>query len=88
MRRRVMMVSLLVAVASWVAVGPMAAAAEDSSTVLIPQTSLDQIYKKLDDIAKGQQAKSEISKQLDQILKNQQAIMAELGVIKIRATRR
>ena len=88
MRRRVVIaVGLLVMWGGWVGAGRMAGAADDS-TVLIPQTSLDQIYKKLDDIAKGQQAKSDISTQLDQMLKNQEAMMADLQIIKIRTLHR
>ena len=87
MRRVVIAVGLLVMGGCWVGAGRMAGAA-DTSTALSPRASLDQIYEKLDDIAKEQQGTSDVSKQLDQILKNQDAIMADLQIIKVRTVHR
>lgn len=71
--------------------GRLAAGAEGSATtVLISQTSLDDIYRKLEEITQHQrqQGRGDAAKQLDQVLKNQEAIMAELQIIKVRASRR
>ena len=87
MRRGVIVVSLLVALGWGGGLGRMVRA-EDTSTVLMGQASLEEIYKKLDEIAKYQHENKEIGRQLDQILKNQAKILEELSVVKIRATRR
>ena len=91
MRRRMLAVVGL-AVMLGVGAGWRSAQAETTSTtVLVGQTTLDDIYKKLDEIVqqrRGGGGAKDIEGQLAQILKNQEAMMAELQVIKIRATRR
>ena len=87
MRRVVIVMSLLMVLGCW-AVRSRPARAEDIPTTLIPQASLDQIYNKLDEIAKRQTDDKAVSQQLARILKNQEAMMAELYIIKIRTSRR
>ena len=90
MRRAVIILSLLVALGGYGGAAGRAAQAETGTTVLVGQTSLDDIYKKLDEIAQRRQGggAEHIERQLDQVLKNQAAILAELDVIKIRVSRR
>ena len=93
MRRIVLMISLLV-VLGGVGVAVRVASAEDASnaaatsTALIPQTTLSDIYTKLDSIRRHQDDLKNVSKQLEQVLKNQDAIMADLQIIKVRTVRR
>ena len=90
MRRAVIVVSLLAVLGGYGGVAGRMAQAETGTTVLVGQTTLDDIYKKLDEIAKQRQeggAKG-IEEQLARVLKNQEAIMAELQIVKVRASRR
>ena len=81
MRRMMLVLGLLVAL------GGMAWA-DNTTTTLVPQASLDQIYEKLDQLAKQQRGENDISRQVAQILKNKEAIMADLQIIKIRSLHR
>ena len=58
------------------------------STVTLPQSSLDDIYKKLDSIRRHQDDVKDVSKKMDQVLKNQETILSELYIVKVRATRK
>lgn len=87
--RRAMLVLGVIAVCAVVSgVVWRRAEAESASTILLPQASLDDLSKKLDEIAKYQRENQQGAKQLAQILKNQETILSELAVIKVRASRR
>ena len=93
MRRTAIMVGLLVALSGAGVAGRVAAAEETSnpsnaSATLVPQASLDDLFKKLDSIRQHQDDLKNVSKQLEQVLKNQDAIMADLQIIKIRTLHR
>ena len=85
-------VVLAVLVGMGLGAGARSAAGEDdtpaASMVTLPQASLDTIYKKLDSIRRHQDELKDVSKKLDQVLKNQEAILAELEIVKVRATRK
>ena len=86
------LVVLAVLVGMGLGVGARPAMSEESttaaSTVTLPQASLDDIYKKLDSIRRHQDDLKDVSKKMDQVLKNQETILAELAVVKVRATRK
>ena len=90
MRRAVIVVSLLAVLGGYGGVAGRMAQAETGTTVLVGQTTLDDIYKKLDEIAKQRQGggAKDMGGQLAQILKNQDAIMADLQIIKVRSLHR
>ena len=91
MRRAVIVVSLLAVLGGYGGVAGRMAQAEAPTTVLVGQATLEDIYKKLDDIAQQRQGGGggkDLEGQVARILKNQEAILADLQIIKIRSLHR
>ncbi len=87
--RRVLIIAVVWAMLGVWGGARWAMGAEESNTmVTLPQTSLEDLYKKLDTIQRRQDDVKNVAKQLDQVLKNQARILEELDIVKVRASRK